>query len=116
MTRTDPADRAGFTDRADRADFADPAPEPETSQTLDRGIRVLTALADATSGMTVAQLAERVGAPRTAGYRLVATLEAHGYVRRSPDGRVRLGLGVLGLARRVQPLLREAAIPVLRRL
>jgi DNA-binding IclR family transcriptional regulator len=104
MTRTDPVSPAG------------PAPEPETSQTLDRGIRVLTALADATSGLTVAQLAERVGAPRTAGYRLVATLEAHGLARRDPDGRVHLGVGVLRLAARVHPLLREAATPSLRRL
>lgn len=99
-----------------RTDPAGPAPEPETSQTLDRGIRVLTALADATSGLTVAQLAERVGAPRTAGYRLVATLEAHGLARRDPDGRVHLGVGVLRLAARVHPLLREAATPALRRL
>ena len=104
MTRTDPVSPTG------------PAPEPETSQTLDRGIRVLTALADATSGLTVAQLAERVGAPRTAGYRLVATLEAHGLARRDPDGRVHLGVGVLRLAARVHPLLREAATPSLRRL
>ena len=94
----------------------EPAPEPETSQTLDRGIRVLSALADATAGLTVAQLAERVGAPRTAGYRLVATLEAHGLARRDPDGRVHLGVGVLRLAARVHPLLREAATPPLRRL
>jgi len=104
MTRTDPVSPTGS------------AAEPETSQTLDRGIRVLAALADATSGLTVAQLAERVGAPRTAGYRLVATLEAHGLARRDPDGRVHLGLGVLRLAARVHPLLREAATPPLRRL
>jgi DNA-binding IclR family transcriptional regulator len=93
-----------------------PRTEPETSQTLDRGLRVLEVLAEATGGLTVAELAERVGAPRTAGYRLVATLEAHGFVRRGSDGRVRLGLGVLRLARRVQPLLRESALPALRRL
>lgn len=104
MTRTDPLSPTGS------------AAEPETSQTLDRGIRVLAALADATSGLTVAQLAERVGAPRTAGYRLVATLEAHGLARRDPDGRVHLGVGVLRLAARVHPLLREAATPPLRRL
>lgn len=93
-----------------------PRADPETSQTLDRGLRVLEVLAEATGGLTVAELAERVGAPRTAGYRLVATLEAHGFVRRGSDGRVRLGLGVLRLARRVQPLLRESALPALRRL
>jgi DNA-binding IclR family transcriptional regulator len=93
----------------------DPTP-PETSQTLDRGIRVLTALADSAAGLTIAQLAEQVGAPRTAGYRLVATLEAHGLARRDPDGRVHLGMGVLRLAARVHPLLRQAAAPALRRL
>lgn len=94
----------------------DPSPEPETSQTLDRGLRVLTALADSTTGLTIAQLAEHVGAPRTAGYRLVATLEAHGLARRDTDGRVHLGMGVLRLAARVHPLLRQAAAPALRRL
>ncbi len=94
----------------------DPRSEPETSQTLDRGIRVLAALADSPSGLTVAQLAERVGAPRTAGYRLVATLEAHGLARRDAEGRVHLGVGVLRLAARVHPLLRQAAAPALRRL
>ncbi|NUP47831.1 MAG: helix-turn-helix domain-containing protein, partial [Catenulispora sp.] len=94
----------------------DPPSEPETSQTLDRGIRVLTALADSPSGLTIAQLAERVGAPRTAGYRLVATLEAHGLARRDTEGRVHLGVGVLRLAARVHPLLRQAAAPALRRL
>src|SRR5256885_14692392 len=89
----------------------DPASEPETSQTLDRGIRALTALADSTSGLTVAQLAEQVGAPRTAGYRLVATLEAHGLARRDPGGRVHLGLGVLRLAGRGDPPPRPGATP-----
>src|SRR4051794_10520892 len=95
---------------------SDPTPEPETSQTLDRGLRVLTALADSPTGLTIAQLAQRVGAPRTAGYRLVATLEGHGLARRDPDGRVHLGMGVLRLAARVHPLLRQAAAPALRRL
>lgn len=88
----------------------------ETSQTLDRGIRVLRELAEAHGGLTVTELAARLGVNRTVMYRLLATLEHHSLVRRDADGRVRLGLGVLGLARRVQPLLRDAALPVLRRL
>lgn len=88
----------------------------ETSQTLDRGIRVLRELAEAHGGLTVTELAARIGVNRTVMYRLLATLEHHSLVRRDADGRVRLGLGVLGLARRVQPLLRDAALPVLRRL
>ncbi|HKA67646.1 MAG TPA: helix-turn-helix domain-containing protein [Actinomycetes bacterium] len=88
----------------------------ETSQTLDRGIRVLRELAEAHGGLTVTELAARLGVNRTVMYRLLATLEHHSLVRRDADSRVRLGLGVLGLARRVQPLLRDAALPVLRRL
>jgi DNA-binding IclR family transcriptional regulator len=88
----------------------------ETSQTLDRGIRMLRELAEAHGGLTVTELAARLGVNRTVTYRLLATLEHHSLVRRDADGRVRLGLGVLGLARRVQPLLRDAALPVLRRL
>lgn len=92
---------------------------PETSQTLDRGLRMLELLAEegaATGGMTVTELAAALGVARPVVYRLLATLDAHRLVRRSVDGRVRLGLGVLHLAQRVHPLLREAALPVLRRL
>ena len=88
----------------------------ETSQTLDRGLRVLRLLAESSSGLTVAELAAQLGVNRTVVYRLLATLEQHGLVRRDGDGRSRLGLGVLQLSRRVQPLLRDAAMPSLRRL
>jgi hypothetical protein len=46
----------------------------------------------------------------------VVTLEQHALLRRGSDGRCRLGLGLLPLARQVQPAVREAAIPSLRRL
>jgi DNA-binding IclR family transcriptional regulator len=49
-------------------------------------------------------------------YRLLATLEQHSLVRRDLGGRARVGLGVLGLAHQVHPLLREAALPALRSL
>jgi DNA-binding IclR family transcriptional regulator len=88
----------------------------ETSQTLDRGLRVLRLLAESSSGLTVTELATRLGVNRTVVYRLLATLEQHGLARRASDGRARLGLGVLQLSRRVQPLLRDAALPSLRRL
>jgi DNA-binding IclR family transcriptional regulator len=88
----------------------------ETSQTLDRGLQVLEILAQAPSGRTVAELAGDLGVGRTVVYRLLATLEAHLLVRRDGAGRISLGTGALRLAGRVVPLLREAALPALRRL
>lgn len=88
----------------------------ETSQTLDRGVRVLKLLADSEAGLTVTELAGRLGVNRTVVYRLLATLEQHGLVRRDVGGRAKVGLGVLRLSHRVHPLLREAALPALRAL
>ena len=88
----------------------------ETSQTLDRGIRVLMALAGAPQGMSVTALAEALGINRTVVYRLVSTLEQHALIRRDGHGRLHVGLAVLHLATAVQPVLRDVAIPVLRQL
>jgi DNA-binding IclR family transcriptional regulator len=88
----------------------------ETSQTLDRGLRVLSVLAAHPNGLTVTELAQVVGVNRTVVYRLVTTLEQHGLARRDGSGRVHVGLGVLALARGLQPVLRELANPVLRAL
>ena len=88
----------------------------ETSQTLDRGIRVLMALAGAPQGLSVTALAEVLGINRTVVYRLVSTLEQHALIRRDGQGRLHVGLGVLHLATAVQPVLRDVAIPVLRQL
>ena len=86
----------------------------ETSQTLDRGLRVLEVLAGSPAGLTVTALAAEVGVNRTVVYRLLATLEQHGLARRDSSGLVHVGLGVLALARGLQPVLRELAVPVLR--
>lgn len=88
----------------------------ETSQTLDRGLRVLKLLADTDHGLTVTELSNKLGVNRTVVYRLLATLEQHALVRRDIGGRARVGLGVLRLGRQVHPLVREAALPALRSL
>jgi DNA-binding IclR family transcriptional regulator len=88
----------------------------ETSQTLDRGLRVLEVLAATPRGMTVTELAAAVEVNRTVVYRLVATLESHGLARRDAAGLLHVGLAVLALARGLQPVLREVATPVLRAL
>ncbi len=88
----------------------------ETSQTLDRGLRVLRTLAATPNGLSITALAAEIGVNRTVVYRLVATLEQHGLARRDAGGRLHVGLGVLALARGLQPVLRELAAPVLRSL
>ena len=88
----------------------------ETSQTLDRGLRVLEVLAEAPEGLTITELAIRMGVNRTVVYRLISTLEVHALIRRDARGRLFVGLGVLHLASAVQPILRELAVPVLRSL
>jgi len=94
----------------------DGAGRPETAQTLDRGLRLLHLVADAPAGLTVSEAAGRLGVGRAVVYRLASTLAAHGLLRRDAGGRLRLGAGVLHLARRAQPLLAGAALPPLRRL
>jgi DNA-binding IclR family transcriptional regulator len=88
----------------------------ETSQTLDRGLRVLQVLAASPQGLTITALAAQVGVNRTVVYRLIATLQEHGLARRDASGLVHVGLGVLGLARGLQPVLRDLSAPVLRAL
>lgn len=84
------------------------------SLTLDRGLALLQAVADAEGqALSVSELADRVGVSRPAVYRLLGPLTERGLVWR--DGpRVRLGIGLLRLASRVLPQLRDAATPVLR--
>ena len=81
----------------------------ETSQTLDRGLRVLRVLAESPEGLTVTELSSRLQVNRTVVYRLISTLEQHGLVRRDARSRLFVGLGVLHLASAVQPLLRDLA-------
>lgn len=88
----------------------------ETAQTLDRGLRLLSLVADAPTGITMTEAATRLAVGRAVVYRLTATLMQHGLLRRDNEGRLRLGMAVLELARRAQPLISGAALPPLRRL
>ena len=90
--------------------------QPPASLTLDRGLALLEAVADAEGeACTVAELAAQLGVSRAAVYRLLGPLVNRGLLYR--DGpRVRLGVGLLRLAGRVVPQVRELAIPVLRQL
>lgn len=88
----------------------------ESSLTLDRGLALLQAVADAdTEAPTISDLAQAIGASRAAVYRLLVPLQTRGLVRRE-GSKVRLGLGLLQLAAKVAPQLRVAALPALREL
>lgn len=91
-------------------------PGKESSLTLERGLNLLQAIAEAESeAPTISDLATAVGVSRAAVYRLLGPLQTRGLVRRE-GSKVRLGLGVLWLAGRVLPQLRFASLPALRAL
>ena len=71
---------------------ADPVRAVESSQALDRGLRLLALLAAADRGLSVSELAEGLGTSRAAVYRLVTALEGHAMVRR-PTGNGPAGSG-----------------------
>ncbi|WP_081250053.1 IclR family transcriptional regulator [Mycobacterium avium] len=91
-------------------------PAKDISLTLQRGLALLNAVADAqVEAPTISDLAAAIGTSRTTVYRLLGPLQDQGLVRR--DGsRIHLGLGVMGLAGKVVPQLRLATTPILRRL
>ncbi len=97
------------------SEVAGPA-RAETAQTLDRGLRLLQLVAETAGGVSVTEAATHLAVGRAVVYRLVGTLVEHNLVRRDADGRLRLGAGILQLARRAQPLVVDAARPALRRL
>lgn len=88
----------------------------ERLQTLERGLLVLVALAAEPTGLTAAEIAERIDVHRPIAYRLLATLDVTGMVVRDDRRRYHLGLGIVRLARAVLPQLSVAGVPVLRRL
>lgn len=102
--------------RAGAGQDARPAKEPNTLQTLDRGLRALAAISGQEDGLSVADLAARLGVHRAITYRLAKTLEAHGLVARGAEGRLFLGAGLLSLASRFEPQLRSVARPLLHEL
>jgi DNA-binding IclR family transcriptional regulator len=86
-----------------------------SSLTLERGLRVLRVLSEHPEGMTVSELADALGTHRAGIYRLLGPHLAERLVRRRED-RYFLGIGLVELASRVQPRLREVAGPLLQAL
>lgn len=90
--------------------------EPATeggSQTLARGLQALTLIGEASAPLGVADLARELGIHRSMVYRMVRTLEQHGFVEKLPSGQLSLGARLSALAHAVSKDLREAAAPQL---
>lgn len=88
-------------------------PPSDSAQTLSRGLEVLKYLAASSAPRTPTEVATDLALNRTVVYRLVGTLVEHGLVRRTADGALSVGLGVLSLTENFYPSLREASRPVL---
>lgn len=83
------------------------------SQTLARGLSALALIAEEDAPLSVAELARRLGIHRSMAYRLVKTLEQHGFVERLSTGELELGARLASLARGVAKNLQSAAAPEL---
>lgn len=92
-----------------------PGGAPDGVAAVDRAFAILRALADEPEPSTLAELALRTGFYKSTILRLVASIEAAGYVTRLRDGRYGLGPSAfrLGLAYEDQNPLRLHVVPVL---
>jgi DNA-binding IclR family transcriptional regulator len=83
-------------------------------QVIGRAATILRALENQASGLSLAQIAQRVGLARSTVQRIVAALEAEKFViAASPNGRVRLGPAIRRLATSVGADFVSAARPYL---
>lgn len=86
------------------------------SLTLERGLRVLSALSDHPDGLSVSDLARELSTHRAGIYRLLGPLSERRLVVRGEDARFRLGVGLIELASGVRARLQEIAMPELQAL
>jgi DNA-binding IclR family transcriptional regulator len=88
--------------------------EKSQVQVIARAAAILHALEDETSGLSLGQIAQRVGLARSTVQRIVAALETEKLViAASPNGRVRLGPTILRLAASVRTDFNALARPFL---
>lgn len=82
---------------------------------VERALLILSALASAAEPSSLAQLARATGLYKSTMLRIIASLEATGYVMRLRDGRYGIGGSAyrLGLAYERQNTLRDQVLPVL---
>lgn len=89
------------------------------SPAVDRALSILEAISEGNSGLTNAQLARRLGIPKSSASSILSVLQQRGYLCRFPEnGRYKLGFKVLTLARKLleTSVLRDLALPFMREL
>jgi DNA-binding IclR family transcriptional regulator len=91
--------------------------EKSQVQVIARAACILRSLEDETHGLSLGQIAQRVGLARSTVQRIVAALESEKLlIAASPNGRVRLGPAILRLAGSVRSDFVQMARPFLLRL
>lgn len=83
------------------------------TQTLARGLRALELVAYSPGGLTIQDVADRLGVHRSIATRMLTTIAEFRLINRGPDGRYRAAGGLAALAREVYTGLREQATPLL---
>jgi DNA-binding IclR family transcriptional regulator len=86
------------------------------SQTLARGLTALQLVAGSGTGLTMQELADRIGVHRTIAYRLLSTLTQFRLVAKGDDGRYRPAAGLAVLGASFDRSVRQLSLPTLRAL
>lgn len=80
---------------------------------IDRVLAVLAAFEGTTGSLTVAGIAQRAELPVSTTYRIVASLEGWGALRKGSDGRYQIGFRLWSLGQQAGRRLRDRAHPFL---
>jgi DNA-binding IclR family transcriptional regulator len=89
------------------------------SPAVDRALSILEAISEGNSGLTNAQLARRLGIPKSSASSILSVLQERGYLCRFPENsRYKLGFKVLTLGRKLleTSVIRDLALPFMREL
>ncbi|MFD4250566.1 IclR family transcriptional regulator [Amycolatopsis thermoflava] len=93
------------------------SPEEERDysvRAVERVCLILNLLQESVDGITLNEVAQTTGLPKSSAFRYLWTLENHRYVERDEEhGLFRLGLGFVGMQSRHLEILRERARPTL---
>lgn len=86
-------------------------------QSVDRALSILEIIADTEDGLTLAQISQRIGLPKSTVHGLVSTLRDHKFVRQAEDdGRYQMGIQLFEMGTKLARSwdVRDAAKPAMR--